>query len=291
MSAPRLAPLLWLCCCSPALAQQHDLRLQLRPDTTLRYVASTSMVMNMTLPRKLDTQLRVDVYFDLQIGKPGDGDKAPVTATVRRLKIQVDNPPLSKIDYDSEQSRGDAGLLHELTGLLGKAFAMQMDRRGHLDSVQLPSDFPKAAAELFGGDMGQFFAANFPELPAQPMAIDGTWQSTTTMPLQQSGSTEIAIDNRLVEVQQQRARVQQTLHVDTRKLDLPGEVTLEVPLAEGSYVVDLQAGSITEFTTTMDVRLRGKQNDMPVDMRQHLVRSLRQQSQDATAPPRPGEGK
>lgn len=292
MSIHRRALLLSLLCCGPAVsAQQHALRLQLRPDTTLRYVATTEMVMNMTLPRKLDTQMRIDIYFDLQVGKPEKDGKTPVTTTVRRLKIKVDNPPLSKIDYDSEQKDSDAGMLGELKALLGKAFAMQMDARGHLSDVQLPKDFPPRAANLFGGDMGQFFADNFPELPENPVATGDQWQTQTAMPLRQSGSTTITVDNRLDAVQEQRAAVQQTLHVDLQKLELPTDVVVEVPLAEGKYVLDLQSGAVAEVTTTMDVHTKGKQNGMPVDMRQHLVRSLRQLLQDPSAPLRPGEAR
>jgi len=160
---------------------------------------------------------------------------------------------------------------------------MQMDARGHLGDAVLPKDFPKSAVQLFGGDIGQFFADNFPELPEAAVAAGARWQGVTAMPLQQSGSVSITVDNQLESLDGQRAVVAQTLQVDAGNLDLPKGTKLEVTRAVGRYELDLQLGCVRSATTTMDVQTTGRQDDMPLDLQQHLVRTLQLRAVDPQA--------
>lgn len=268
---------------APQTPAPQPLRLQFPAGTTLHYVATTELATIVLLPRELRTALRIEVWFDLAIGAPAAAGKTHVTAAVKRLKLALDNRPLSQIDYDSDREGSDPGMLREMTILLGKSFAMQMDARGHLGDAVLPKDFPKSAVQLFGGDIGQFFADNFPELPEATVAAGARWQGVTAMPLQQSGSVSITVDNQLESLDGQRAVVAQTLQVDAANLDLPKGTKLEVTRADGRYELDLQVGCVRSATTTMDVQTTGRQDDMPLDLQQHLVRTLQLRAVDPQA--------
>jgi len=237
------------------------LRLQLPTDKPIYLVNSTDMLMTMDMAgRAMETTTVMQMFTEMKVVAVKDGVHE-IEQKVYRMKLTAKGPMLGGIDYDSDVEGSKAGMMKEATEIVGKTVRMKVDNLGKVQEVTLPEDFEGGRSEA---DVRRSFEQSFPEFPAEPVAIGGTWKTTSTQAVGQAGEMQIEVTNKLVAVEGGKAKIEQTLKVDTSKLQMPGGMQVTVSDAAGQCIVDAATGVAQSMNSGMKTDMSGEQGGMVV---------------------------
>lgn len=269
-----LAALITLPATAQDNAQEHLLRLQHQAGKTQFFRQAMDMRMKMNAGgMNMDTTMSFEMVIETKVAAVAEG-KADLEQTIRRLVVKMDNP-MMQVDYDSDNPDSDPGMLEGMTHIVGKTFKMKADDRGGLSDVKIPEGFDAESAGMFGGgDMTKFFSQNMPQLPEGPVAIGGTWETKTQMPMGNMGGGEVKVQNKLAKFEGGKATIEQTMQIDTSSMELPEGAKMEVKKAGGTSVLNCATGLLDNAEMKMEMTMQADQGGMKMDMEMNMTTKM-----------------
>ncbi len=208
-----------------------------------------------------------------------DGGRAKVRRTFLRITAKMAG--MMRVDYDSDKADSKPGPFRDLSDLVGESVTLAMTDRGKVDGVELSPNFPEHALAMLGSDIKEMFSQAVPELPDQPIAIGDTWETQQVFSSGQAGGMTVKIVNRLAEVGDGRARIDQSLTVIPDAGKMPAGASLTADAASGTTQIDLATGMPIESRMSIAMHVKGSPG-APMDMQ--MTMSVRVAKIDAPAP-------
>jgi hypothetical protein len=175
---------------------------------------------------------------------------------------------MGKVDYDSAKADSRPGPMAQLTELIGESVTMVVSDRGKVVEAKPSPDFPTDAVDKSGIGLEQALGQCVPEFPEQGVAIGESWTTSMNLPLPGMGEMQCSIVNKLVEVGDGKAKLEQEFQFDTSKLQLPNGAKLEAKKSTGYTILDLATclPIDSQSTMTMDMTAQGPGGGMSMAM-------------------------
>lgn len=257
MSIVRRLSLAILLAASPAIAQEkHQLRLRFVPDTVVHYVMKQDMDMSMNMGgQDMGTKMKMQMFMTTKVGKV-EGNTAELTQEITRVKVEMTNPMMGGINYDSADEDSDPGMLQGLEEMVGQKIKVKIDDMGKLVDFKMEGEGAEAA-EKSGVDLKQMMSQSLVMLPAEPVGINETWQSETKMAMGEMGELDVKVTNKLLTVAKDNFSVEQVMSIDASDVEMPGGMKVESMESKGTSKVDLRTGMPSEMQTEMKMKMSG----------------------------------
>lgn len=257
MSIVRHLPLAFLLATAPAIAQdKHQLRLRFVPDTVVHYVMKQDMDMSMNMGgQDMGTKMKMQMFMTTKVGKV-EGNTAELTQEITRVKVEMKNPMMGGINYDSADEDSDPGMLSGLEEMVGQKIKVKIDDMGKLVDFKMDGEGAEST-EKAGVDLKQMMSQSLVMLPAAPVGIDETWQSETKLPMGQMGDMDVKVTNKLLNVDKDHFTVEQVMNIDASDVEMPGGMKVDSMESKGTSKVDLRTGMPSEMTTELKMKMSG----------------------------------
>lgn len=274
-----LLPLLSALAAVPA-QDKHLLRLNLPENKPVFFVHTSDMTMNMNMGEQAMTTTMVMQFFTEQKVVASLDGVCSVEQKVYRMTIKTRSPAMAAVDYDSDRPGADAGMFADMAKLVGKTVRMKVDARGRVSDIVLPEGAGSGAQKP--EDLRQMFGESFPEFPEEPVAVGGTWKTTTKKPAGQMGDMDVEITHKLAGVDQGKATIEQAMKIDGSKLQMPDGMKMSIGEAKGSSVVDLATGRFADMNSVLAMDMQGEQGGMKMKVGMAMKSAVK-----PTEPPAP----
>jgi len=271
-------PLLVSLAAAPA-QDKHLLRLALPENKPVFFVHTSDMTMKMNMGEQaMDTTMVMQFFTEQKVVGSKDGVRA-VEQKVYRMTVKTKSPMMAAVDYDSDGPGANAGMFADLAKLVGKTVRMKVDGRGRVSDIVLPEG---AGGATTPEDLRQMFGDSFPEFPEEPVAIGGTWKTTTKKPAGQMGDMDVEITHKLLAVDQGKATIEQAMKIDAAKLQMPDGMKVNIGESKGSSVIDLATGLFAAMDSVLAMDMQGEQGGMKTKIGMTMKAAVKQ-----TEPPAP----
>ena len=266
----------------PAFAQdKHTLRLKFVPGQVVHTMQTQDMAMNMAMgEQKMNTTMTMQMWSEAKIIEVKDG-VAVMEQTYRRMKAKADGPGM-KVDYDSDVEGSKAGVLAGASKLVGQKVTVKVDEGSNLKDVAVPDDLVDEL-ERAGVNLRESFEQTFTSFPKDPIAIGGTWTTTREMAMGQMGKMKTKVTNKLVDVKDNAATIEQKMEMDEAGSELTPGMKVTLTKAEGLAKVDLRNG----FPVDMKMEMQMKMGDAMTMTIQTLTKQVEPPAPKAAAKTEP----
>src|SRR5262245_23621041 len=264
---------------APLLAQEKTtLRLKFVPGHVSRAQQSQDLTMSMAMgEQKMNTSLSLEMWTEMKVADVKDGT-ASIDHKYTRAKARSDSPG-SKVDYDSDVPGSKAGAQFAAFGkLVGQTVTTRVDATCKLQEVKVPEDLDMDL-ERVGMDLKQQFEQMFTAFPKDPIAVGDSWTTESEMKMGQMGMMKSKVVNKLVELKDDVATIEQKIEMDTSTAKLPQGQKLTVPKAGGTSKVDLRTGLPVEQRQDIEMKMG--------DMMTMSIRSVTKQVDPSKAAQKP----
>ena len=271
----------------PAFAQdKHTLRLKFVPGHVVHTLQSQDMVMNMAMgEQKMNTTMAMQMWCEAKTIEVKDG-VAVMEQTYRRMKAKADGPGM-KVDYDSDVEGSKAGMLAGASKLVGQKVTVKVDEGSNLKDVAVPEDLVDGL-ERAGLNLRESFEQSFTSFPKDPIAIGETWTTTREMAMGQMGKMKTKVTNKLVEVKDNVATIEQKMELDEAGSELMPGMKVTLTKAEGLAKVDLRNGIPVDMKTEMQMKM-GDAMAMTIQTLAKQVEPPAPKAASKAEPPAPGK--
>lgn len=248
-------------------AQKHVLRMTPKAGAEGHYVQSSDMHNEMKMGERTMKMGQSTAMYFTATTKSVDGGKATIEQKYTRVAAKSDNP-MGKVDYDSAKPDSRPGPMAQLAELIGETLTLGMNERGKVVETKTSDDFPTDAVDKSGVGLEQALGQCVPEFPEQGIAIGESWTTSMNLPLPGMGEMQCSIVNKLVEVGNGKAKLEQEFQFDTSKLQLPNGAKLEAKKSTGYTILDLATclPIDSESTMVMDMTAQGPGGGMSMAM-------------------------
>ena len=236
-------------CVAPTLAQdKHTLRLQFVPGQVVHMLQAQDMTMKMP---NGEQKMSMYLWAEAKTADVKDG-VATIEQTYRRMKAKADMG--AKIDYDSDVEDSKPGMLAGASKLVGQTVTMKIDEGNNPKDFSVPEDVADGL-ERAGMNLKEGFELSFVSFPKDAIAIGDTWATTRTMSMGQMGTMNMKILNKLVELKDGVATIEQKLVMDQGASKLAAGTKVELTKGDGRAKVDLRNGSPVDMTLDMNLKI------------------------------------
>ena len=256
MSIARHLSLTLLLVAAPAFAQEkHQLRLRFVSGTVGHFVLEQNMDMSMNMGgQDMGTKMHMEMFMTTTVGKV-EGDTAELEQEITRIKVEMNNPMMGKVNYDSAVEDSDPGMLTGIADLVGMKAKLKINDRGKPVDIKVEGEGAEAAMGQV--DLKQMVSQSLVMLPDAPVGINETWDSKTKMPMGQMGEMEASVTNKLLSVDKDTFSVEQVMKIDAEKVEVPGGMKIESMDMKGTSKVDLRTGMPMEMNNEMKMKMAG----------------------------------
>jgi len=236
----------------PAFAQDKvTLRLKFVPGHVVHTLQAQDMTMNMEMGgQKMNQAMSIQMWTEAKVSDVKDG-VAAIEHTYKRLKAKSDTP---KIDYDSDVEGSKAGMLASMSKLVGQKVTVKVDENSNLKDVSMPEDLADDL-ERAGVRLKDGFEQSAMAFPAGPIAIGETWTTTRDMAMGQMGTMKTKVTNKLVEVKDNVATIEQKMEMDEAGSKMMPGMKVQLTKATGLAKVDLRSGIPVDLATDMAMKI------------------------------------
>ncbi|HEU4420362.1 MAG TPA: DUF6263 family protein [Planctomycetota bacterium] len=271
----------------PAFAQdKHTLRLKFVPGHVVHTLQTQDMTMNMAMgEQKMNTTMAMQMWCEAKTIEVKDG-VAVMEQTYRRMKAKADGPGM-KVDYDSDVEGSKAGMLAGASKLVGQKVTVKVDEGSNLKDVSVPEDLVDEL-ERAGVNLRESFEQSFTSFPKDPIAIGETWTTTREMAMGQMGKMKTKVTNKLVEVKDNVATIEQKMEMDEAGSELMPGMKVTLTKAEGLAKVDLRNGIPVDMKTEMQMKM-GDAMAMTIQTLAKQVEPPAPKAASKAEPPAPGK--
>lgn len=236
------------------VAPKHLLRMTPAVGTKGDYVQVQEMTNDMAMGGRNMKTTQTTTIYSTATTKAVEGGKASIDQKYTRITAKADGM-MGKVDYDSANEDSSPGAMARLEDLVDQTLTLVMNDRGKVVETKTSNEFPNDAIESTGIGLEQALAQCVPEFPEKEIAIGESWTTTMTLPLPQLGEMECKVVNKLVEVADGKAKLEQEFEFDTSKLTLPPGAKLEAKKTTGFTRIDLVSGLPVESVSTMTMNI------------------------------------
>ena len=271
----------------PAFAQdKHTLRLKFVPGHVVHTLQTQDMTMNMAMgEQKMNTTMAMQMWCEAKTIEVKDG-VAVMEQTYRRMKAKADGPGM-KVDYDSDVEGSKAGMLAGASKLVGQKVTVKVDEGSNLKDVSVPEDLVDEL-ERAGVNLRESFEQSFTSFPKDPIAIGETWTTTREMAMGQMGKMKTKVTNKLVDVKDNVATIEQKMELDEAGSELMPGMKVTLTKAEGLAKVDLRNGIPVDMKTEMQMKM-GDAMAMTIQTLAKQVEPPAPKAASKAEPPGPGK--
>ena len=254
----------------PAFAQDKvTLKLKFVPGHVVHTLQAQDMTMNMDMGgQKMNQSMSIQMWTEAKVSDVKDG-VAAIEHTYKRLKAKSDMP---KVDYDSDVEGSKPGMLGPIGKLVGQKVTVKVDDSSNLKDVSAPEDLADDL-ERAGVSLKDGFEQSAMAFPAGPIAIGDSWTTTRDMAMGQMGTMKTKVTNKLMEVKDNVATIEQKMEMDEAGSKLMPGAKVQLTKATGLAKIDLRSGIPVDLatdmamkmgeTTTMSIRSSTKQIEAP----------------------------
>ena len=266
MQKPILATLCLLAALPAQDAKKHNLRLNFKPGTVLHTVLEQDTNMDMSMGgRAMNMVMKMQMFTKYTV-ESLEEDVGTISTEFTRVKMNMDNPMLGEIAYDSADENSDPGMLGAVADLVGAKTKMKLTKGGKMLGVEVP-DSVGAEIERVGIDLEQMFQQSVVVLPEKPVAIGDTWKTDIAMKLGQMGEMKIGVENKLVAVNGNNVTIEQKMDLDLDGIEMPGGMTMKITESKGTSTLDLNLGIFKAMNMTMVMKVGEEGDEMQMTMK------------------------
>lgn len=271
---------------APAV-EKHLLRMAHVVGKEAHFCQTMEMTSKMKMgERTMDMGQRTESYFT-STAKSVEGGKASIEQKFTRVKAKVSG--MAQVDYDSDDPDSRPGPLGDLAEMVGESITLVMSDRGKVLETTPSKDFPMESLERSGMDLKQMLAQSVPEFPDQPIAVGESFVTEMAMPMGQMGEIHCKITNKLVEVKQGEAKLEQTYEFDTKNVQLPGGMQLKVDKGTGYSVIDLAVGLPHDSQSVIEMSMAGGPQGAGMEMKMAMTTVTKRVEAPTTPAPAPAK--
>lgn len=240
-----------------APAKKHLLRYAFEEGKTAYAVMSQHMNMTMEMAgQSIATVMDMELHASQTVASLKEG-KARIQTTYDRIVVKAKNPGMD-IDYDSAVEGSSPGVLAPIAQIAGKRMDCELDTSGKISAIVMPDELKGTVKQAL--DLEQFSKKQFQSLPESPVAVGDTWDTEVEMNVAQGGTSKIKVKNKLAEVADGKARIDQEMQFDLGALGLPEGAKMELEKARGSMTIDLVHWQVP--AVNMDLVMATKSDQM-----------------------------
>jgi len=190
---------------------------------------------------------------------------ADLEVTVRRVVAHMTGR--EPFDYDSDDPKGDPGVLHEIADIVGKTLKAKMDQRGRVTDWKAPDRVPALSSSKASAPLGPIV-----EFPDHPVAVGEGWETPYKLPssvsVESGGKKDSSAEgarlrSTLVAVESGKAIVQREIRAIDKPKEANGLVT-QLLSDTGRCTVDLATGQTLEGEQKTVINISGHGMEMTV---------------------------
>ena len=218
-----------------ARSRQYLLRLQFRPEERQFYRETLEVAGK-------QNELRAESTREFRCRT--EGDQSTIEQTIRRLRLTAAEP--EAVEYDSASGKPLHASFRQFLTPVGTTITLQRDSRGRTRERVLPATVDADGHARFSGtDSDNAAVGCWPELPEQPVAIDGTWTQTVQVGLQPGVRFPLPVKWRLVRVESGIATLDLVGVVDAEDVqEAMRTAVAKVTGLTGGCTLDLRTGRV-----------------------------------------------